>query len=93
MCLRWCLIVDTHVRTLVVVKAYKPSYFFFCFLYASIERLAVKLFGLDNAIDALGYAIIGRLIILGHTNAYMVVVQLLYIGITTVLHSTVGVVD
>ena len=82
-----------YMRTLVVVKAYKPSYAFFCFLYASIERLAIKLFGLDNTIDALGYAVIGRLVIFSHTNAYMVVVQLLYISITAVLHSTVRVMD
>ena len=86
-------VADTHMRSSIIIEGDKLTDALSRFLYSLIDGFAIEFLRLDNAINTLRNTIIRRLVILRHTDGYVVVVQLIYIVVTTVLHASVRVVD
>ena len=87
------LVADTHMRSSIIIEGDKLTDALSRFLYSLIDGLAIEFLRLDDAINTLCNTIIRRLVILRHTDGYVVVVQLIYIVVTAVLHASVRVVD
>ena len=85
-----CLVIKAHVRTPVVIEPDVPSNDL-PGLFGGIELPApVDAFRLDNAVDTLGYGIIGRLVVLGHADGDVMIAEQFHITVTTVLYAAVG---
>ena len=89
--LRRRFVSDTHVRTLFVVERDKPTYILSCILNALIQWLTIQLLRFDNTIYSFGDAVISRLVILRHTDTYIIVIKFVNVVITTILHASVRV--
>ena len=86
------LVSDAHVRTVVVVEVYEPSYDVPC-VPDAVERLpGVDGFSLDDTIGALCDGVVRRVIVFGHTDSDVMAFKYTDIVVTAVLHSTVRVV-
>ena len=86
-------VADTHMRSSIIIEGDKLTDALSRFLYSLIDGLAIEFLRLDNAINTLRNTVIRRLVILRHTDGYVVVVQLIYIVVTAVLHASVRVVN
>ena len=93
MCLRGGFHADAGMRPLLVVEADERADALPCVLQALEAALAVDDLGLEDAVHTLGYGVVRGLVVLRHRDADAVPLQLVRIGITTVLYAPVGVVD
>ena len=83
------LVSDTHVRPIVIVEVYEPSDDV-PGMFQIVEGFSgIYDFGFYNSIRTLRNSIIGRVIILCHADANIVIFQLFNIGITAVLYTSI----
>ena len=77
---------------LIVIKGDKPPDGASGLFYRLVERLPIYFLGFDDAVDAFGNSIVRRLVILCHTDVYMISIKLIYIVVAAVLYPSVRVV-
>ena len=86
-------ITDTHVRSAVIIEMYEPSDYFPCMFDTMIRLAGIDLLRLDDSVYPFSHSVVRRLVVLGHTDTDMVLLKNRHIIVTTILHSTVGVMD
>ena len=81
------------MRTFVVIEVNERGYPALSVSKADETLLSIDDFRLQRAVDAFGNGIVGRIIIFRHTDSYMVIHKQVYILITTILYSSIRMVD
>ena len=88
----WSLHSDASVRTPVVVKVDDSEQFRFTGIYVANLHF-VKPFGFQYAVCTFGNRVLKRIAGLSHADCYVILLQLLDIGITAILTTSVGMMD
>ena len=91
--LRWCLVADAHVRTAAVIEMDETGYGLLYLLERWELLLWIDILCLYDTIDTLRYRIVRGLVVLGHGDGDAVFLQHSNVCVTTVLHTSVRVVD
>ena len=89
----WNLVSDAPVRPVLVVEADEGGYALRCVFYGLEATLPVDHLCLQDAIHTLCNGIVRRLVVLGHADAYLMLLQSLDVLVAAILHTSVGVVD